>query len=768
MSKAVETNHGMKTNISKPRISPAHEPNPVQLKNPRQSGRRMSDLITACLTLLAVGATVGGFAQEDRLYGNVRVVDGRRGAPVETRLGGTAELIYDEGFMHMLMKDSHGGVKLLDMDLIENDSPGSGMSEKGAWTHDVWGDRRARKVLVLDDPRADQAWLVVYAAKSGDYPLSLLINGNLSQLEPQPKESNETYRWTEFPATWLKKGPNTIEMYCPKAKAQAEGWSILIARADEFADGGGDPTHVGETSFVSDDDGGSWSESLFGPEGDTRAEVTVRLSLDRYVKSGWLASPVIDLWRGDDWVDFITPLREIQNMSLSIRAEVPEGTRVDYHYRKGFNTNPHSPDWEPYERIGSGPTLDFEVGGIDLNRRYIQFRIELATTNPLRSPVIQSAKVGAELLELVPRHENLYVVEAENPVIQYSSIPWEWEESDRPEFEQLREQENLDEVIAGSRTGFDAQVKLMDYVTRRWPHTDPEPGYPPWDAVSIFNHICDSGGGGQCAQFNNAFGGLCLAFGWQSRMVNAVRHELIEVWSDEFGKWILFDADYDNNYCYDPETGEPLSMLELHQLYMRYYYPDRPIDWMKDTISWEAARDAQPVPVKRGSTSWKNDTQFGKHGTPTGFANAAHMRMVPRNNWYAKPTPRPLNHGSMSQWPWDGYINWYDPQTPRKRQYSWFTDRPRDMWPDLNLVQVDATQGFGNDRLFLRFDTYTPNFRHFEIDVDDSGWRKVGARWAWLLQSGRNALRVRAVNRLGATGRPSSFIINHADAPFAE
>jgi len=144
------------------------------------------------------------------------------------------------------------------------------------------------------------------------------------------------------------------------------------------------------------------------------------------------------------------------------------------------------------------------------------------------------------------------------------------------------------------------------------------------------------------------------------------------------------------------------------------------------------------------------------------------MRMVPRNNWYEKPYPRPLSHGSGTNWPWDGYINWYDERTPPKRNYSWHTDRPRDMWPDLNKVHIDATSGFGNDRLFLRFETYTPNFSHYEADVDDTGWKKLGERWTWLLQSGKNTLRVRAVNKLGAQGKPSCVVINHADAPLGE
>jgi len=90
-----------------------------------------------------------------------------------------------------------------------------------------------------------------------------------------------------------------------------------------------------------------------------------------------------------------------------------------------------------------------------------------------------------------------------------------------------------------------------------------------------------------------------------------------------------------------------------------------------------------------------------------------------------------------------------------------------DMWPDLNLVHVDAASGFGNDRLFLRFETYTPNFSHFEIDVDDTGWKKTGDRWTWLLQSGKKSLRVRAVSKAGVCGKPSCFEVNFADAPFA-
>ncbi|MFC1508732.1 transglutaminase-like domain-containing protein [Candidatus Omnitrophota bacterium] len=689
--------------------------------------------------------------------------------PVSTQWGGKAEVLYDTGFANTVMRHPDGGVSLFNIELTENDAPGSGRSEKGISTDSIWGKTRARKILSLDEPRAHKAWLVVFFTRQGKYPLHITVNGKQAQFDNwDPKKNNEMYRWTEFPAEWLKKGRNVFELFCPEAENKENGWELYLARADEFEEGGGDPADVGKTSYKSVDGGESWKQSPFGPLGQTRAEYTIRLSLDRYHQTGWLESPVIDLWKGDS-ENVIVPLREIQNMKISIRSEVPPDTNVEYFFRKGTSPGPFSKDWEPYQTIGDGAALDFETGGPDLNRRYVQFRAVLTTTNPLVSPIVKTVRVTADLQERVPLHENMYVIESYNPAIKYSSIEWEWEKWDRPEFQELRKRENLDEVIAGSRTGFDAQVKLMDHVMKRWHPNSPLPEYPGWDALSIIERTEYNGGGGFCIQFANVLGGLCMAYGWQARMVNCVGHEVIEVWNDEYGKWIFFDAEYFNHYNYSVETGEPLDMLELHNHFLDYYFPGSTIDWMKDKINWMNLIDGKESPVKRG-ISMDNEHVLKNHFgrvVISGFANAAFLRLVPRNNWYEKPYPRPLTHGN-SWWPWDGYVNWYDKRTPPKRQYSWHTDRPRDMWPDLNLVHVDMTSGFGNDRLYLRFETYTPNFKSFEVDVDDTGWKEVGERWTWLLQSGRNTMRVRAVNKLGAKGKPSTFIIDRTDAPFGD
>ncbi|HQQ01156.1 MAG TPA: hypothetical protein PLY86_22085 [bacterium] len=674
---------------------------------------------------------------------------------VETQWGGPAEITYDTGFAHRVMKHAEGGISLFNMQLIENDAPGSGFSEKGVTLDAIWGKIHARKILTVDDPRAYKAWLVVYLYnEETKTDLHFDVNGYKGIIR---KTNRECYRWAEFPVSYLKKGKNVIELSCPDAASEEEGWTLLLARADEFEAGGGDPTGVGECSYKSTDGGKTWKQSPFGPEGKDRAEYTVRLSLDRYVPRGYLETPVIDLWRGDS-TDFIATQRSIESLNIRVESQVPEGTGIVCSLRKGMDPGPCGENWEPYQKIGENSSLDFSIDGISLNRRYVQLKMELSTGNPLNSPIVKSVKVQTVLAERVPMPGNIRMVETDNPPILYPSVKWEWEKSDRPEFAELRQRENLDEVIGDARTQFAKQVRLLDHATKRFNNVNPIPEYPDWNALSILDRIDKAGNGGMCIQLNNVLIGFYTAYGWQARHVNIVSHEVCEVWNDDLAKWVYMDASSVNHYIYDKETAEPLNLLELHQRYLKKYSPGRPIDWMNDPLNVASMDDE--FDVAQGSLT--------HHIFPwNGVTLGAFIRMVPRNNWFEKPYPRPLSHGK-TWWPWDGYINWYDEQTPPKKQYSWHTDRPQDLWPALNRVHVDATAGYGNDRLFLRFETYTPNFSHFEVNPDDTEWRETGEYWAWLLQPGRNTLRVRAVTQAGVKGKPASIVLNHGNAQIKE
>ena len=237
---------------------------------------------------------------------------------VETHWIATGEEVYENGFVSMCMKNPAGGVGLFNMELIENDAAGSGLSEKGVSEDFVWGKNHARKILNVDDPHAEKAWLVIFTnTETPKHPLTFNVNGYEGQIV---KTNREVYRWVEFPVSYLKKGRNVIELSCPEAISEEDGWSLYLARADEYEDGGGDPKYAGETSFKSTDGGKRWKKSPFGPDGKTKAEYSVRLSLDRYVQSGWLATPVIDLWRGED-ENFILTQKGVKELRIHIAGK---------------------------------------------------------------------------------------------------------------------------------------------------------------------------------------------------------------------------------------------------------------------------------------------------------------------------------------------------------------------------------------------------------------------------------------------------------------
>jgi len=666
--------------------------------------------------------------------------------------------VYDNGFMHMLMKNGDGNVILFDMDLVENDSPGAGDSEKGIDRDVIWGQIKARKVLTIDDPRARGAYLVVYNHDQGDYPLTIDVNGKKTTMKTWKVSSYyQNYLWGEFPAEWLKKGENVFTIFCPEAKSEKEGWVLYLSRADEFERGGGDPADVGKTSFKSIDSGETWKESPFGPLGETHAEYSVRLSMDRHVHEGWLATPVIDLWRGES-EDFFVTQHTIRKLEIGLSADVPDGARIEYYMRRGTSPDPYSDKWEDYVFIGEGRNVDFSAGR-EFNRRYLQLRAVFSTENPLVSPVFKSVSIRVEHQESypVPEHKNIRIVDMYNPSIEYSSLGWEWERWDRPEFKELRERENLDELLAGAQTQFEKQVRLLEYASERWNWTQPQPEYPEWDALSIVERINKAGGGGMCIQHNNFLAGLCMAYGWQARLANIDGHEICEVWNDDHAKWIYIDASY-NHYLWDEETIEPMNMMDIHWKYLDYFFPGKSIDW----TTYARGRfdpHTEDAGLKRGSLSHHYRATLG------GFFNGAFFRYVPRNNFYEKKYPRPLSHGN-SLWPWNGYINWYDERTPRRRHYTWYTDRKRDLYPDLNTVHIHATAGPPKDRLYLEFETYTPNFCHFEVNTNNTGWRNAPANWTWILRSGRNTLEVRSVSKMGVTGKLSTVELNFADVQY--
>lgn len=150
------------------------------------------------------------------------------------------------------------------------------------------------------------------------------------------------------------------------------------------------------------------------------------------------------------------------------------------------------------------------------------------------------------------------------------SLPVRFEHSAAPRLAQLRAREQLDAVIAGAANEFDAILKLRDWVAAQFPHTEPDP-YPAWDAMIVLDEIRAGHTGGFCAQFSQVLLQSLAALGVPARYLeigsrdNPLAHFPIEVWSNDFDKWVLIDADFILHY---ERNGVPLSAAEVHDAYV--------------------------------------------------------------------------------------------------------------------------------------------------------------------------------------------------------
>jgi multiple sugar transport system permease protein len=184
-----------------------------------------------------------------------------------------------------------------------------------------------------------------------------------------------------------------------------------------------------------------------------------------------------------------------------------------------------------------------------------------------------------------------------------------------------------------------------------------------------------------------------------------------------------------------------------------------PIDWMKTPDTWHTIKpDLKTVTTTFSTTDPRVELS---HTTFLGYYELHDfIRMMPRNDFSTTTIPEPLQQGTI-QWPWDGYINWYDRLAPPKLQYSWYTDREADFWPTLNQVHFEAVPQINSELVFITMSTFTPSFKTYQVKVDDGEWQDSDFRFNWNLHSGKNHLQMRAVSKFGVAGHPSDIEINY-------
>jgi hypothetical protein len=252
--------------------------------------------------------------------------------------------------------------------------------------------------------------------------------------------------------------------------------------------------------------------------------------------------------------------------------------------------------------------------------------------------------------------------------------------------------------------------------------------------------------------------------GYPARWVNVSTrhtygHEVCEVWSNDFDKWVFLDATRDY-YLYDRDTGIPLGLTEVSQRLGRLLPGDAtweyPVQhWLPDGVR---ANDLGVVCSDGGHAFPVFDPEVGSED----LILIGHLQMPLRNDFASRPIPVPWR--VSSNWGSDQFLCWYAEGLPRKEEYARHTCRWQDFGPPLNRAELFLSETDRPHQLRVEVDTETPWLDCFLVAVDGGGWLAQRApAWDWSLHPGLNRLRVRVRNRAGVRGPVSDVsVVAHA------
>jgi hypothetical protein len=402
----------------------------------------------------------------------------------------------------------------------------------------------------------------------------------------------------------------------------------------------------------------------------------------------------------------------------------------------------------------------------NLRGRYLQWRIKFTTSDPETSP-----ELNGIALEAVTRHHSrgkIRVVREDNFEFHPDPEGYRYEDYQSAYLQKFRRRFQLDAVVAGAHTDWERQLRLM-----RWTYLVPlqrQTPIFPWDPSAWIdaqrlpgalaaNTYPDRRRDAMCLFSNVTLMAALQSLGYPARHVNIASeglsgHEIAEVWSNQFGKWILLDATRDM-FWYDKGTGTPANTLEIHKALAErlkqpetwqhpFHYAQPPETFLAD-FPIAPALSLERLPV---TPETLNEL----------LTINAQLRIVPRSDVFSHPSPLPVSQGSEI-WCWDGYLNWADTQTPPLPHFTHHTNRAADFnWPldqVRYVVEETATPGLVN----VTLDHNMPYLASLLARVDRGQWKEVPKHFPWTLHAGMNTLELRGRNNAGVEGMTSDLIL---------
>jgi heavy metal-binding protein/transglutaminase superfamily protein len=319
---------------------------------------------------------------------------------------------------------------------------------------------------------------------------------------------------------------------------------------------------------------------------------------------------------------------------------------------------------------------------------------------------------------------------------------------DNPKLRTLREQEQLEKVVAEGKDEFDRQVILMDWVHRRFKKFG-KPTANPAGALEIFKAV-DEGHTFFCSHYGRSLVSCAASLGWTNRSMGvrvgksphgsgAPEHTTTEIWSNQYGKWVLFDPTY---AMYVEKDGVPLSGWEVRQ---EWFYGDpMTLDFVigKERKKYKKS----DMPIFRSRHAGYGDLSL----KPRSIDKLAFMFFIPNTNLMDAG----LDYGT-------GFIVKDDAQCEGIKWHN--RDNPKDPAAEVYFplgcvdIRTEPVAG-GTLALEVTLDTMTPNFAGYHFRLDGKKWA-AGEPGTWQLHKGANTLEVKTANKFGVEGSPSKIVL---------
>ena len=568
----------------------------------------------------------------------------------------------------------------------------------------------AKKVFELPSAVEKAEILFFGGGGSEQTPMLIAVNGHEIR-HVQDREKMLTGGWDRetIPGRYLQQGSNELIF---------SGAGFLLIDADR----------PGKNSFKRlSKESSEWKSDILGPENNLVGEYAVRIRIHGYPPEGTLTSPIIDM--AAEYA--LPPKVEVSDLRLSADLALRPQTAVQFAVRTG-STAWYAPDkWSPWRAADSASTLP--------GQRFVQWRATLSSRDVRITPLVKKVTIEASGQVRGINHPDIEVIEAPDNAIAVSSYDFDYADPHHPRMRHLREKYRLEEIVAPGKTEIEKFALLRQWVRQQWEGwNENEYNYcPQWDALEILELAPQNLALGMCTHYAAVFAQCAAALGYHTRALIIDHHCLTEIWSDQYGKWILQDPGllprHQVAFQYE-RAGVPINALEMHRSAATNKAGDI------------AIIPPPPIPIDQMRRMFVD--LYLRFGIPL------------RNDHLYRSEPQELEQG-MNQYHWDGHLWWTDSLDPRYPEYSLQTTRPEDFYWSLNKTRIDLEDTETTATLSVQLSGPIPNLARFEVSLDEGAWQESDSSFEWKLRPGRNALRARAVNTMDLQGPINRVVLEY-------